>query len=723
MTLIEEVVALRTRLLAGGFRPVSVTNAKLGDKTSGKAPIDRKWQLEALNDPPPAIKWPVPHALNTGVLCNGLRAVDFDIDDAAVLTQCYQTAIDMLPPGALIRRRKGSPRCLMVFRAAEGEPPNAEAIKGPPGKIEVLGRGHQFVAYGLHWEAMAELEWPDGGPDMVRRIDLPAITEEQVHEFLTACAPILGAKPPGKPNGKDPHVPGDLQADALRIAAALAEIPNDGPADWETWNRVCMAVWAAVGGAEVGRDLILAWSARNPAYDPQETSRRWDHYRTSPPTHIGAGTIFFLAQEARRAREPQPAAPHPEEVFHEGVWQEGLIRNKEGNPKSQVANALQAFRFAPEWQGVLALNGFTGQGVLLKPIPGRPPEDGLPRDVKDVDVTHATEWLQRNAIGVGSQITREALVGVASECEFHPVRHYLHELTWDGTQRINKWLHTYLGAAETPINEAFAAKWLIGLIARVEEPGCKMDTALILEGRQGLRKSSALKTLTDPWFSDHIPELGSKDAQLQLQGIWLLEFADMAAFGKAETNRIKSFLSTPVDRLRVPYGLMAGMYPRQCCFAGTLNPDNAGWVLDTTGARRFWMVLCGVEFKPGQQIDIDSLRRDRDQLWAEAAYRYREGEKWWLDTPGLEQDQRDIADERMEEDAREPRVRDYIAKRSSVRLDEILGHACLNIPVDRWNRALRMDIGHVLLGLKWVRRRVRTTAGPEWRYFPPDNWS
>lgn len=321
---IAAVTLLRAQLWQSGLRPVPVLNAKLGDKTSGKAPLGRQWQIEALKDPPYCIDHPVAHALNTGILCNGLRAIDFDIDDDVLLMRCHQIAIDMLPPGALIRRRAGSARCMMVYRAAEGEPPNATPITGVTHgqagkscKLEVLGRGHQFVAFGTHWEALAELEWPNGAPGEVRRDELPEVTEKQIHDFLAACAPIIDAPPPRYTNGKDrdqEHTPGEAQAAPLRVAAALHTIGNTGPPNWDRWwNYIGMAVWRATGGSELGWEAWNAWSAGNAAYNADAARERWDHYFTSPPDQLGAGTIIWLARKAKEARaraalgDPPPA--------------------------------------------------------------------------------------------------------------------------------------------------------------------------------------------------------------------------------------------------------------------------------------------------------------------------------------------------------------------------------------------------------------------------------
>jgi hypothetical protein len=186
-------------------------------------------------------------------------------------------------------------------RAAEGEPAKV-TLAGLRGKIEVLGKGQMFVAFGGH-ESGPELRWTDA-PGDVRLDELRAASEDDVRTLLDRCAPILGATLAQQANGED-HDPGEPQADTLRIAAALASIPNHGPSDWEAWNRVGMAVWRAAGGSSAGWEAFNAWSSRNPAYDPREARARWDHYRTSPPTQIGAGTIFHLAKQYGW-RDPQP---------------------------------------------------------------------------------------------------------------------------------------------------------------------------------------------------------------------------------------------------------------------------------------------------------------------------------------------------------------------------------------------------------------------------------
>ncbi len=220
-------------------------------------------------------------------------------------------------PGTTIRR--GSPRALLVYRAAEGCPgkrtlTGSTHTKECGCKIEVLGKGQQFVAFGRHASG-ADLEWYPAAPGDMPFDALTSVTEAQITSFLEACAPIIDAPPPPKANGLDPEpiFSGEPQANSLRIAAALAAIPNHGPADWEAWNRVGMAVWRATGGSSAGWEAFNAWSRRNQAYDADATRKRWDHYTTSPPTSIGAGTIFHMASEASGRPFVDPDDPGPTE--------------------------------------------------------------------------------------------------------------------------------------------------------------------------------------------------------------------------------------------------------------------------------------------------------------------------------------------------------------------------------------------------------------------------
>ena len=321
-------------------------------------------------------------------------------------------------------------------------------------------------------------------------------------------------------------------------------------------------------------------------------------------------------------------------------WRTLLIyRQSKGGPPQPVpllANAITAFRHAPEWEGVLGFNEFSQKVVTRGPTPwGK--EVGS--RWADADDSLATEWLQREVgVFVGSNTVAEAVQTVARENSFHPVRNHLKSLEWDKVPRIDTWLTDYLGGTDSQFIRAVGSRWLISAVVRVFRPGCQADHVLLLEGPQGIRKSSALRALVgDEWFADHIADLGSKDSRLDLLGKWVIEMSELVSMRRAEIEKVKAFLTARTDHFRPPYGRRAVDVPRQNVFAASTNEEQP--FVDSSGNRRFWPVRCG-------QIDVDGIRSNRDQLWAEAYHRFKQGEVWWLDTAELnllaqhEQDER-----------------------------------------------------------------------------------
>ena len=271
----------------------------------------------------------------------------------------------------------------------------------------------------------------------------------------------------------------------------------------------------------------------------------------------------------------------------------------------------------------------------------------------------AAEWLQRRELNVTPMTVSRSVGAVAREITVHPVRDHLGALAWDGVPRIETWACRYLGAEDTAFNRSVGALWLISAVARIFRPGVKADHMLVLEGPQGARKSTALKILAgEDWFTDELPDLGSKDAAMHMQGVWIIEIAELDAIGKAEVSRIKAFLTRTTDRFRPPYGRYTIEVPRQCVFAGTVNPDT--YLRDETGNRRFWPVRCGT-------IDIDALARDRDQLWAEAVARFRAGAIWWIDTPELIAAAKSEQEKRYQGDAWDARIDRWLTPRAPPR--------------------------------------------------------
>ena len=205
----------------------------------------------------------------------------------------------------------------------------------------------------------------------------------------------------------------------------------------------------------------------------------------------------------------------------------------------------------------------------------------------------------------------------AASNKFHPVKEYLQSLHWDGKERIDTWLIFYGGAKDTDYVREIGRLWLMAAVKRVIEPGCKFDQMLVMEGKEGKNKSTALAILAvrEDWFTDQMAFPRMTDVRLTLEtltGKWIVESADLAGIRKAEVETLKACLSRRIDSARLAYARFNTELPRQCVFAGTTNDSQ--YLMSSTGNRRFWPVAI-------KEFDIKALRRDRDQLWAEAYHR------------------------------------------------------------------------------------------------------
>jgi predicted P-loop ATPase len=388
-----------------------------------------------------------------------------------------------------------------------------------------------------------------------------------------------------------------------------------------------------------------------------------------------------------------------------GNWRDLWHKNKAG-PIPNLANARTALTHAPELQELFTFDEMARTAVLNRAIP---PETGAiePRQVSDDDADALQDWLQHAGLHrLGKDAVKQAIGLVAHERPFHPIRDYLAALRWDGINRLNQWLATYVGTELTPYTSTIGTMFLVSMIARVFRPGCKADHMLILEGPQGILKSTACAVLGGPWFSENLPDITTgKEASQHLRGKWLVKVAEMHAMSRAESSLLKSFISRTTERYRPPYGHFEVVEGRQCIFAGTTNRD--AYLRDETGGRRFWPVKT-------TSIDVDALKRDRDQLFAEAVHLFRDGVPWWPDKHfELEHIAPEQA-ERYEGDAWEQPIADHLRRllTSKVTVNDIARYA-LNIETARIGTADQRRITAILTNLGW-RRGKRDMHGRWW---------
>lgn len=221
--------------------------------------------------------------------------------------------------------------------------------------------------------------------------------------------------------------------------------------------------------------------------------------------------------------------------------------------------------------------------------------------------------------------TLDAVRLLARQHSFDPVRDYLAGLRWDGVPRLDRWLTTYLGAKDEALTRAIGRKVLVAGVRRVRCPGCQFDFVPVLEGKQGTGKSTALRILAvrPEYFTDTaIIHQDHKEQQELLRGRWIVEMAELVGLRKVDAERFKNFASKTHDSARPAYGRGVENLPRRCLIIGTTNESS--YLQDSTGNRRFWPVATG-------RIDLEGLRRDRDQLWAEAADAEAAGEALTID--------------------------------------------------------------------------------------------
>jgi predicted P-loop ATPase len=404
-----------------------------------------------------------------------------------------------------------------------------------------------------------------------------------------------------------------------------------------------------------------------------------------------------------------PIGPGP--VNWKALWQL-TGKNGTGGPAANLFNVMMALRHAPEFTQAFGFNAFTQRQMLRLELPGVVPgtTPGCPREWRDQDTILLQNWLQGQGLRqVTARTVDDAVSALMHEQAYHPVRDWLEKLTWDRVPRLDTWLSRYLGTSQNPYHAGVGRWWLMTMCRRVYEPGCRADYMPVLEGPQGLEKSAMLRALAgDPeWFSDSLPDPGTKEASEHLEGRWLIEIAEMDKFDRAESALMKAFVSRTTERYRRPYGRRTQDEPRQCMFAGTVNHHS--YLKDETGNRRYWPVAVG------QQLDLVGLALVRDQLFAEAWFRaVSRNEQYWPDPLFEDLFMQPEQDQRLEPDLWEPLVAGFLQSRSLVLVHEVVV-ACTGGGSLHLNTTNRNRVSRIMETLRW-RRGKRGSNGERFWY-------
>jgi predicted P-loop ATPase len=486
---------------------------------------------------------------------------------------------------------------------------------------------------------------------------------------------------------------------------------------------------------EFGRALEAAGAKVYIVRFPPEAGKLDDFLATHEVTELHQ--LFADAKE-RGALPPDTSAAGASDEVWKDVFKKLRIDDDKGTPIKDVDNITRVLMFHPTWQGVLAFDARQERQTFARQPPFADDlaveRASVPRPLIDSDVTRIGAWLVAQAC-LGwqlqpqpSQIER----AIAAACERNrvdAVKSYLLGLTWDKTPRLDTMGPTYFGTDDNAYTRTVFAKWMLSAVARVRQPGCQVDHVLVLEGEQGIGKSTALKRLagSDENFSDSLPDISTKDALEHCVGPWIIELAELDHMRRSEVNTLKAFISMKAPRFRHAYGHRTTEHPRRCVFAATTNEGGSGgYLTDPTGGRRFWPVAC-------RKADSDGLAKDRDQLWAEALHRVRAGEAWHITDPGVHAEAREEQAARRQVDPWLELIAPFLRGRKIVTIGEVLDHLGFgpdeNVPSGfgsyqrapvkkgwKYDQRSSNRAAAIMRELGWTRRQLRVDGERVWKY-------
>lgn len=393
---------------------------------------------------------------------------------------------------------------------------------------------------------------------------------------------------------------------------------------------------SATGFSGLTRDVADAIEVRSDPdhgtrHEPQESS---DGQGEAAQGGI-LGTLARLSAEARsvRGHDSAPEGSEAEGEAPEGGSAEGevetdpaklLIWDSKGEGlKSCGVNVATILRYGQGLSGTLRYNEVSKSIEVHGGPWASESQQTLPVAVSNWFALHPEYRMNVDPRTIEGQI-----VYVAHKHSYDPLANHLLGLAWDGENRVDTFLERYFGAI-TELNGEDITRhvrrvsrcFLVQAVARALSPGCQADHVLVLEGLQGLGKTSALRILGGPWFCGTAMDIGSKDSRMLAAYSWIIELAELASVRRADNLTLKNFFTTTQDDFRPPYGRSMEKSPRRCVFVGSTNDEQ--YLTDPTGNRRYWPIACGT-------VDLEALTADRDMIWAEAVALYQAGVKWYL---------------------------------------------------------------------------------------------
>jgi predicted P-loop ATPase len=382
-----------------------------------------------------------------------------------------------------------------------------------------------------------------------------------------------------------------------------------------------------------------------------------------------------------------------------GITIADLRADQHGKILKSVYNTVVVFNL--DLADTLALNVWNDDIIFTKPAPWHKENERVTCWTDEETARAKYYFSKERKFEPNSQMIEDAIITVARQKPFHPIKDYLERTEWDGFERLKNWLSSYMGVEDNIYIRAVGLKMLVAAVTRIYRPGYKFDYIPVIEGAQGIGKSRAVAILGGEWYGDITIDVHAKDTVDVMRRLWIIEISEMETQYRTETQALKSFLSRSSDICRLAYGRRSKVFPRQNIFIGTINPEfdeDAGWLKDTTGNRRYWPVVC-------KRIDIDALRKVRDQLWAEALLYYKNNTTLHFEDTEIEEHALDEQKKRMGRDPWFDKisrwVKNDINKEKNVFTGAEIYCDCLGGKAIQYSRGCQNRISIIMRILEW----------------------
>ena len=656
-----------------------------------KQPYQKDWQNKPLSRLELFKEITAGRAKAIGVVSgpkSGIMFLDHDGKSASEILTEWNLSVGSLPPSWMVTSGRVG-RFQLIYKVPEKYWPKIKTRKFKSGVIGDDGAVEQIE---LRWESCQSVvagkhpstdgyRWMEGrSPSDLELAEVPkAIIEKMMEPKKQKPAPVEV-----------------FNSDIDKARSLLQSINPSRLDDYDTWLKIGM------GAHSAGDSLLPDWialSQKNSKYEDGECEKKWDSFKRSG---ISLGTLQKFAKEDGWVQPPR--------VFPKSIIP---TPKEEATPiptKLEQLTSQELISFLRNQKEEIRFNTFTHSIEM----------DG--KVIRNIELFYLT--LAELGYKVTKEMAIDCLLKVAHENEYDPVRLYLEHVSSIDPAYIDQLATTYLRPKDAAIGkptiyDAMLKATLIAAVRRVFEPGSKHDSACVLQGPQGARKSSFWAALGGPFFSDSLGDIAEKDSVLQLSRSWICEMAELDHLtSRKHAGQIKSFLSRSTDLMRVPYGRSVEEWPRRGIIVGSTNKSD-GFLVDETGNRRFHVIPVQKDME--KPIDLDSLQLERDAIWSAAVNSYRKGESSFLST----EQENQIANENMSylvDSPWQPVIAQWLNNPSNKMKDvtiELLLTEAIEKTTERQTRSDVMAVSNILKSLNYERKKKRVNGTPRWVWFPP----